>query len=307
MWATKSVEGLEAHWDTRGCRRLRSASLIAVMLGGVVLIEVFRWQPATSRPGWMPSVHLAAISWAISLLLLYELVDMAFAISKSVARSVTRYLQLYALVLVRDAFLKLDSFPEPIEITVERLGMVGIMAADAAGGIGLFVAAAVFARLQRHTPITVDAARGALFVTFKQVLVLALLATLVLLCGARVLDAAGIGSSLPVLDTYFTVLVFVDVLLAFISLAFTTSPAIVFRNFGFAFAAILLRFSLASPEYIRPALAVVGAAAAIAVTLAYNMSAEHSDGPPTSRKEAIKGQANTSVRDQMPDPPGLDP
>ncbi len=255
-----------------------------VLLGGVVLVEVFRLLGDEHRPGWMPRVHLAAISWAIGLLLLYELVDMAFAISKSVARGVTRYLQLYALVLLRDAFLKLDAFPEPIRIGPDELGAIGIMTADAAGGIALFITAGLFARMQRHTPITVDAAGGQTFIRCKNVISLGLLGTLLLLCGARLIGVFTAFEALPILETYFTVLVFVDVLLAFISLAFTTNPAIVFRNFGFAFAAILLRFSLASPGYIRPSIAIVGGLVAIVVTFAYNIATE-ADGTPADPKD----------------------
>lgn len=265
---------IESIWDGKRSRHARSVSLVAVLVGGAALIELGYWLWPTSRPMWLPRVHLAAISWSINILLLYELVDMAFAILKSVARSVARHLQLYALVLLRDAFLKLESFPEPIKLSAEDLRTVGVMVADAAGGVLLFVAAAVFARLQRHTPITLDTAEGERFRSVKCVIVFLLLGLLVTLCVMRGLGAAGLASPIPILDTFFTVLVFVDVLLAFVSLAFTTNPAIVFRNFGFAFSAILLRLALASPEYIRPALGVAGAVTAISITLAYNLATD---------------------------------
>lgn len=266
------VDTLERGWDHAVFRRARSASLVLVLVGGVLLIEVGRWLPAEDRPMWLPTVHLAAISWSIGLLLLYELVEMAFAISKSVASSVTRHLQLYALVLLRDAFLGLDSLPEPIKVDYDQLPNVAVMASDAAGSILVFVAAALFARLQRHTPITSDTSGAETFVTVKRVIVIFLILLLVGLSMFRIAGIAGLPDTLPVLETYFTVLVFVDVLLAFVSLAFATNPAIVFRNFGFAFSAILLRFAIASPEFIRPGLGVAGALTAIAVTMAYNLA-----------------------------------
>lgn len=284
------VSSLETIWDGKRSRRARSVSLVAVLLGGAALIEMGRWIWPSGRPDWLPRVHLAAISWSINILLLYELVDMAFAISKSVAKSVARHLQLYALVLLRDAFLKLESFPEPIKLDPEDLGIVGVMVADAVGGLLLFVSAAVFARLQRHTPITLDAAGGERFRAVKRVIVILLLGVLVMLCVLRGLGAAGLASPVPILDTFFTVLVFVDVLLAFVSLAFTTNPAIVFRNFGFAFSAILLRLALASPEYIRPALGIAGAITAISMTLAYNLA--------TDSHARTPGQSNPGDDDQ---------
>lgn len=267
---------------------------MGVLLGGAGLIEVARWVWPTDRPDWLPVVHLAAISWAINLLLLYELVDMCFAISKSVAMSVARHLQIYALVLLRDAFLKLESFPEPIEVGFEDLRSIWVMVADAGGGVLLFIAAAVFTRLQRHRPITLDAAEGEIFRAIKRVIVMLLLVVLATLCVQHALGAIGVvgaAGALPILDVFFTVLVFVDILLAFVSLAFTTNPAIVFRNFGFAFSAILLRLALASPEFVRPAMGVAGALTAIAMTLAYNLA---SDAGPTTKK---------GVKLVTPDPP----
>ena len=269
-----AVQRFEHAWDGKVFRYARSGSLVAVLLGGIAIIEVGRWLDPGDRPDWLPSVHLAAIVWAISLLLLYELFEMAFAIAESVATSVARHLQLYALVLLRDAFLKLDAFSEPIKVGFEQLPTVAVMAADAAGGVLLFVGAAIFARLQRHRPLTQDPASGERFKAIKRGVVLLLLATLLGLCALRVFAVAGLAPVVPILDSFFTVLVFVDVLLAFVSLAFTTTPAIVFRNFGFAFAAIMLRFALASPEYIRPALGVAGAITAIAMTLAYNLATD---------------------------------
>jgi hypothetical protein len=275
----KFVDSLERAWDRRGVRRVRSASLVLVLAGGVALIEAGRWLWPESGPLWLPKVHLAAISWSISLLLLFELVETAFTISKSVASSVARLLQLFALVLLRDAFSKLAVFPEPIVVRVEDLSTIAIMASDAAGGIVLIVAAAVFTRLQRHTPITADVGGGELFGAIKRIVVILLLGVLVGLCVLRIGGLMGVAGVYPAIDTYLTILVFVDVLLAFISLAFTTNPAIVFRNFGFAFAAILLRLAVASPELVRPVLAVAGALTALAITIAYNLSMDESGNP----------------------------
>ena len=275
---SSSVEWLERLWDRRTARGARAGALVATLLGGIALVEVARWIDIEWLPADFPIVHLAAISWAIGLLLFFEFIEMAFAMSNSVASSVARHLQLYALVLLRDAFLKLESFPEPISVTNDDLIKIAIMTSDAAAAIVLFLASTLFAKLQRHTPITRDQPSRQKFRGIKQVLVLVLLATLLGLAAYRGL---GLVVSLPVvniIDTYFTVLVFVDVLLALASLAFVDTPAIVFRNFGFAFAAILLRLALASPEFIRPTLGIAGAAVAIAVTLVYNLERQpHED------------------------------
>ncbi|MEL6497466.1 MAG: hypothetical protein AAF937_00155 [Planctomycetota bacterium] len=263
--------GLEHMWDTRRARIARAIVLIATLLGGIVLIEIKRVADPAFLPDGLPTVHLAAVSWAIYALLIFEFVEMAFAMSNSVASSVARHLQLYSLVLLRDAFLKLGEFPEPITVAFDDLHKVAIMTSDAAGAVVLFLAATVFALLQRHVPITTHRQSLESFKTFKQSIVITLLVTLAGLVAYWPISLVFDVPSLDIIDAYFTILVFVDVLLAFASLAIADHPAIVFRNFGFAFAAILLRLSLASPEFIRPCLGIAGAAIALSVTLVYNL------------------------------------
>lgn len=289
------VDTLEKLWRCGPARRVRSVALVVVLLGGVALIEAGRWFDLGEGWSWLPTVHLVAISWSIGLLLLFEIVEIAFAMAKSVARSVARHLQLYALLLLRDAFLKLGSLGEPIKITLAELDRVAIMASDAGGAILVFIAAGFFSQLQRHTPITTDEEGGQRFRSIKKLIVLALLATLAWLCAARLFGSFASGPDIQLVETFFTVLVFVDVLLAFVSLGFTDNPAIVFRNFGFAFAAILLRLSVASPEFIRPTIGVLGALAAICVTVAYNIASKQGTAtsaattPEPSQAQPAKG------------------
>lgn len=273
------AEKLEQLWDRRRARLARAVILIAVLVGGVILIEVARWVGGSFAAA-LPKVHLAAITWAITVLLFFEFVEMAFAMSNSVASSVARHLQLYALVLLRDAFLKLESFPEPIEVTLENLHYIGIMTSDAGAGILLFAIAVLFERMQPHVPLTSHGPSLRSFRFMKQMIVLPLLATIAGLCVYSGISMLGMGPRISVVDTYFTVLIFVDMLLAFASLAFADRPAIVFRNFGFAFAAILLRLALASPEFIRPGLGLAGGLTAIAIAAVYNLALSGKLGPP---------------------------
>ncbi|MEO0513488.1 MAG: hypothetical protein AAF108_11435 [Planctomycetota bacterium] len=290
-----SVEWLESAWTRREARICRSALLVLTLLLGVALIELSNRVDLPWPLDSLPSVHTSAISWAIGLLLLFELVEMAFAMSKSVASSVARHLQLYALVLLRDAFLKLQEFPEPIRVNSENLGYVGVMASDAFAAVLLFIASIVFQRLHRRVPITSDPSASRRFKSLKGIVVGGLLATVAGLVVYRLISFVVEVPTAPLLESYFTVLVFADVLLAFMSLAFADHPAIVFRNFGFAFAAILLRLAVTAPEYIRPMLGIGGAVTAIVITLAY--------------RSAVRSETASENEDAKKDTagPGVDP
>ena len=274
------TDAIEARWRSSFVRKTRAAALVVVLTGGVLLIELARRGMLPSEWSQVPSVHLAAIAWAVTLLLVFEMVEMVLSLGRSVADSVGRHLLVYALLLLRDAFSELSRLPEPIAITSAEHHSLLVMGADATGAIVLFVAATFFSRLQHHTPIVSDPSVSRKFVAIKKSCALLLIATLAWLCARDVASLLWGAGTHEMFDQFFTVLVFVDVLFAIVSLGFTDHPQVVFRNFGFAFAAILLRLAVASPEFVRPVLGIVGAGVAILVTLAYNLSMR--DGSATS-------------------------
>jgi hypothetical protein len=107
---------------------------------------------------------------------------------------------------------------------------------------------------------------------------------LLLYDGYRIATGAG---AIRLFDIFFTTLVFADVLLAIVSLGFSQRYAVVFRNFGFAFVAVLLRLALTSEAFYRPAVGVTAGLFAVGITVVYNlaepMDQDDSEGPMMSR------------------------
>jgi len=283
------TDSAEDAWTRRPARLARSGVLVSVLLGGIAVIELHRSVESITWLGDLPTVHLSAISWTVTVLLVFEVVEMIFSLGESVANSVARHLQVYALVLLRDAFSELAAFPEPIRVTSQYQHEVWVMATDAAGAILLFISAAFFTRMQRHTPITLDELGGARFVAVKKTVALGLIAVLSLLIVRDLYSLLWGENDHELFDTFFTILVFVDVLLAVVSLGITDNPAIIFRNFGFAFAAILLRLAIASPEFVRPILGLAGGLTAVAVTVAYNLASVPDAQRHTARAAGLTG------------------
>lgn len=269
--ASRLVDDLERHATSPLARRVRAISLSVVLIGGIGLIELERRGVSSLLDNEL--THLAAIAWTVTLLLVFELIELIFCMSRSVATSVGRHLQIFALVLLRDAFAELSKLPEPIQVTPEEFHAIAVMASDAIAAIVLFMLAVWFERLQMHRPITGDPMRVASFIRQKKLVVLGLLLSLVVMLVTEVASVLTGGDGFRVFAAFFTVLVFVDVLFAVISLGVSENSAIVFRNFGFAFAAIVLRLAIASPVFVRPALGVAAGILAIGVTLAFNYSA----------------------------------
>jgi len=74
----------------------------------------------------------------------------------------------------------------------------------------------------------------------------------------------------PFFKTFYTVLIFSDVLIVLISLRYTATYHVVFRNSGFALATVTLRIALAAPVYINVLLGIAASAFILGLTYAYN-------------------------------------
>lgn len=258
-------------WLSRSSKTIRACSLVAIFLGGLAVIELRRLSLLGdgSFAEAIPTNHLASIRWTVSVILVFEIVRLVLVLERSVANMLSGQLEVYSLILLRDAFIPLESFGEPLNLTGQS-EVVMAMIADATGAILLFLICQYFMRLQQHQPITEDDTSSERFVAIKKIIATGLL---LLLLGLIIADARMVmmtGKVLRVFDIFFTVFVFVDVLLALVSMSFSRSHPVVFRNFGFAFVAVLLRLALAAPEFARPALGVEAGVFAVFLTVVYN-------------------------------------
>jgi len=86
---------LERAWASDFTRVALSRTLLWAFLGSVLWIELARHGIADSvfgRP--MPTNHLAAVSWIVTLLLFSEVLDLVFGLAKSVAKALGKQLEL---------------------------------------------------------------------------------------------------------------------------------------------------------------------------------------------------------------------
>jgi hypothetical protein len=75
---------------------------------------------------------------------------------------------------------------------------------------------------------------------------------------------------MPFFNTFYTVLIFSDVLIVLISLRYSATYHVVFRNSGYAAATVMIRLALAGPRYLGTALGVAAALYNLGVAAAYN-------------------------------------
>jgi hypothetical protein len=141
---------------------------------------------------------------------------------------------------------------------------------NAGGGLLIFFLLGIYYRLQRHRVITQTAVATAEFIASKTIVSLFLL--LVVSC-IGVLQGYYFLQGQTVYDffsIFYTVLVFSDVLLVLISLRYSSSYPILFRNSGFAVATVVIRLALTAPLYLNVLLGAGAMVFAIGITIAYN-------------------------------------
>ncbi len=268
---TRGYDVLDRLWERLMHGRTLGLSLTVVFLATLVLVEL-------NRQGLLPAAlagrievrHFAAVEAAFWLLLVFEVLALVFTLPHSVSNSVGRQFELVSLIMLREAFLEFARLGEPIDVAAHGYHTVEIVLLDLLAALLLFVLVGLYYRVQHHQPITPDEREQGSFIAAKKVVALCLFAGFLVLAGIYGVRFLLGEPSADFFSDFFTILIFSDVLIVLISLAFTSGYHVVFRNSGFAAAAVLIRLALPAPELVRPALAVAAAVFALALTLAYN-------------------------------------
>ena len=274
-------DNLESRWQGIKAQRLLGTALVLLFLGTILAIELNRQGLLPDPPApTIPTNHFAAVYLAFTLLLLVEVLGLVFALSQSVANSVGKQFEVLSLILLRKAFLEFGSFSEPIDWGDASDSLLHMLS-DAGGALLVFVAVGFFYRVQRHQPITTDKMEQTSFVATKKLVALVLLFAFGAL-GAYYLRQRFMGE--PVFgffEAFYVLLIFSDILIVLVSLRYSYSYSVVFRNSGFAVSTMMIRLALTAPPYINALLGIGSAVFSLGLSLAYNAFApvmQHQEG-----------------------------
>jgi hypothetical protein len=155
-------------WERFVRHRALGGTLVVAFLGSLVAIEA-------RRLGLLPAPvarlvtenHFGAVDVAFTLLLVVEVIALVFALAHSVADSVGKQFELLSLILLREAFLEVAAFGEPVEWK-QAAESVLVVLSDIVGALLIFVVVGLHYRAQRHRPITATEAEQSSFVAAKK-------------------------------------------------------------------------------------------------------------------------------------------
>lgn len=269
--STNIFEPLIRFWENPKTEREISGALVIIFLASLAGIELKRQGLLPEfLAGFTPDHHFQAVSVAFTLVLILEVIGLIFALPCSFSKSMGKQFEILSLILLRNSFKELVHLPEPIRLTADWTPILHIVV-DGAGALVIFALLGVYSRM--HPPQQRLAKSGQAryaFIASKKVVALVLLGIFAALGVKAIVEGLGHNIDFDFFDTFYTILVFADILLVLLSQRFIPGYLAVFRNSGYALATLCIRLALAAPPYFNTVLGIGAALYAVALTWTFN-------------------------------------
>jgi hypothetical protein len=237
-----------------------------------------------------------AVYTPFSVILFYEVLLLVFALAASHTGEIATQYQIISLIVVRRVFKDIGGFSE-LENWLAEPEAVKAVLIDMAGAVLMFLIVTGFMFLRHKTPKTPIRRDLQKFIELKKALAVLLLVVLVALAAINLASWLGMVSGLPVMlappanvdlfffPRFFEFMIFTDVFLLIVSLAYYDRYEYVFRNAGFVISTVLLRVSLETPKPYDLLLALTAMLYGLAVLGVFACLATIERGSPDRRKE----------------------
>ena len=230
--------------------------------------------------------YLSAIYTPFSFILFYEVFMLIVALPRSTTQSIVKQYEIVSLIYIRRFFEDIAELDDIGKLNQLSREVVPVFL-DVLVGLLMFAMVTFFASTARKGRVpsqpSETTAELALFITQKKMislllsLLLALLAAFSLVTYLREQFAVVYGGATATLDrntvfytSFFTVMIFTDVLILILSLAVSDKYASVFRNSAFIVSTILIRFSLSTERDYSAVLAFGGMLFGLSTLMIYN-------------------------------------
>ena len=209
-----------------------------------------------------------AIDITFTILLILELLSLIFVLPKSVAKSVGKQFELLSLIFIRSGF-KEFSHIENFEWTAMTDSVIN-MFAYAFGALAIFIILGFNNKLQLHTRLTHSEDDQKEFIQAKKILALLLLVAFTIVGFYDTKTLVQTGEYLHSFHSFYTVLIFSDIIIVLIALRYTLNYYKIFRYSAFVLATIFIRISLSIGAFYDVIIGVITAVFVLLLTLSYN-------------------------------------
>ncbi len=209
-----------------------------------------------------------SIEVVFTLLLITELFGLIFMLPKSVAKSVGKQFELLSLIFLRDAFKEFSHISDFNWVSLQQ--PFTNMVIYSFGAIVVFGILGFTYKLQRHIKLTGTEDDQEQFIRLKKLLAILLLIAFGIVGYMDIKTLITTGTYLHSFKTFYTVLIFSDIIIVLIALRYTLNYYKIFRYSAFVLATILIRISLSTKPYYDVIIGVIASLFMLTVTIAYN-------------------------------------
>jgi len=260
---------LEEHYENQKTLKYITTMISIIFLLSLGIIEFNRrhlipWSFAEN----IPTNHFYAVKITLDFVLIIEIRELIFGLSRSVADSVGKQFEIFSLVLLRSSFKELIHLGEPLTWPADYSPVLKIMS-DGFGSLIIFILIMFYYRTQKHFPIVREHEKSR-FIALKKMTALFLFTGFVFIIFSDVMNFLQGREWHISFDTLFTLLVFSDILMVIIAMRYSMVYTIVFRNTAFALATVMLRIALSAPSYINSSIGIIATIFALGISVAYN-------------------------------------
>ncbi len=260
----RKYDRLESYWEGEANHRILGTAIVLIYLFTLLVIQLNRWNifpEAISQ--YVSHNYFIAIEVAFVVLLFFEVLSLVFVLPHSVAGALGKQFEILSLILLRNSFKEFGELPD-ISSLAQSVEIGYHMFADAFGALIIFVGIFYIRKTSKHYRITDNDEEQHRFVQLKKLisLVLMLIFFILMLQDAYLFFTH--SNTFKFFETFYTVLIFSDILIVLVSLRYSYKYIVLFRNSGFALATVLLRVALTAPVYYN---VLIGAIAVVFVLI----------------------------------------
>lgn len=184
-----------------------------------------------------------AIEVVFTVLLIFELLSLIFVLPKSVTRSLGKQFELLSMIFLRDAFKEFSHLDDFILWSDSSKSILNILVYSF-GALTIFTIMGFTRKLNREIQLSETYINQFQFVRIKKLLALFLLVSFFIIGLNDFFILIQTGVFLHSFESFYTALIFTDIVIVLVSLRFTTNYYRVFRYSAFVLATILIRISL---------------------------------------------------------------
>jgi len=206
---------------------------------------------------------------AFTIVLILELLSLIFVLPKSVSRSLGKQIELLSLIFLRNAFKEFSHLDEFSSWNSSESTIL-IMLSYSFGALLMFLILGFTYKLHRKIRISETYVNQLQFVRIKKLLAFFLLISFIGIGSNDTFHLLTTGVYLHSFHSFYTVLIFTDIVIVLVALRYTVNYYRVFRYSAFVLATILIRIALTIEPYYDVVIGIITACFVLFLSLAFN-------------------------------------